>query len=303
MLGLISQLLLSPNEGEWEEFMKSFLGAVLALAAIGAAAQSTNFNQIQHIETALNHLTVIDLAEPIVTVAVADPDSIQIERHDDKVFLKPLKDGVSTNLFIWTASRQIAYEIDPAGDLSKMNVIVRNAPEPVQHKPDHEAEMPEPSDQEIQKIASLVLTQALMGTESIVREKSKIAVSGVNVTLEQVFRSKDTLYIRYTIANQSTVPFRVTTPDISEVKSTKHPISMESLRDHQLSPRTFGKFKTNPGVSIPVVNAESGSTDIAPGSKSTGVVTIRASQGSQPQLYQLHFGNSQSGPIAVEAVL
>jgi hypothetical protein len=184
-----------------------------------------------------------------------------------------------------------------------MNVIVRNAPEPVQHKPDHEAEMPEPSDQEIQKIASLVLTQALMGTESIVREKSKIAVSGVNVTLEQVFRSKDALYIRYTIANQSTVPFRVTTPDISEVKSTKHPISMESLRDHQLSPRTFGKFKADPGVNVPVVNAEFGSTDIAPGSKSTGVVTIRASQGSQPQLYQFHFGNSQSGPIAVEAVL
>jgi hypothetical protein len=283
--------------------MKSFLGAVLALAAIGAAAQSTNFSQIQHIETALNHLTVIDLGEPIITVAVADPDSIQIERHDDKVFIKPLKDGVSTNLFIWTASRQIAYEIDPAGDLSKMNVIVRNAPEPVQHKPDHEAEMPEPSGQQIQKIASLVLTQALMGTESIVREKSRIAVSGVNVTLEQVFRSKDTLYIRYTIANQSTVPFRVTTPDISEVKSTKHPISMDSLRDHQLSPRTFGKFKADPGVNVPVVNAEFGSADIAPGSKSTGVVTIRASQGSQPQLYQLHFGNSQSGPIAVEAVL
>jgi len=283
--------------------MKSFLGAVLALAAINAAAQSTNFNQIQHIETALNHLTVIDLGEPIVTVAVADPDSIQIERHDDKVFLKPLKDGVSTNLFIWTASRQIAYEIDPAGDLAKMNVIVRNVPPPAEHKPDHEAEKSEPSDREIQNIASLVLTQALMGTESIVREKSKDAVSGVNVTLEQVFRSKDALYIRYTIANQSTVPFRVTTPDISEVKSTKHPISMESLRDHQLSPRTFGKFKTNPGVSIPVVNAESGSTDIAPGTKSTGVVTIRASQGSQPQLYQLHFGNSQSGPIAVEAVL
>ena len=283
--------------------MKSFLGAVLALAAVGAAAQSTNFNQIQHIETALNHLTVIDLAEPIVTVAVADPDSIQIERHDDKVFIKPVKEGVSTNLFIWTASRQIAYEIDPAGDLAKMNVIVRNVPPPALHKPDHEAEKSEPSDREIQNIASLVLTQALMGTESIVREKSKIAVSGVNVTLEQVFRSKDALYIRYTIANQSTVPFRVTTPDISEVKSTKHPISMESLRDHQLSPRTFGKFKTNPGVSIPVVNAESGSTDIAPGTKSTGVVTIRASQGSQPQLYQLHFGNSQSGPIAVEAVL
>ena len=284
--------------------MKSFLRAVLALAAINAAAQSTNFNQIQHIETALNHLTVIDLAEPIVTVAVADPDAIQIERHDDKVFLKPLKDGVSTNLFIWTASRQIAYEIDPAGDLAKMNVIVRNAPPPAQHKPDHKAEMSEPSDREIQKIASLVLTQALMGTESIVREKSKDAVSGVNVTLDQVFRSKDALYIRYTIANHSTAPFRTTTPDVYEVKSAKHPISMVSLCDHQLSLRTFGKFKADPGVSIPVVNADPPvAADVAPGGKSTGVIAIHISQGSHPQLYQLHFGNSQSGPIAVEAVL
>jgi hypothetical protein len=247
---------------------------------------------------------VIDLAEPIVTVAVADPDSIQIERHDDKVFLKPLKDGVSTNLFIWTASRQIAYEIDPAGDLAKMNVIVRNVPPPAEHKPDHEAEKSEPSDREIQKIASLVLTQALMGTESIVREKSKDAVCGVNVTLEQVFRSKDALYIRYTIANLSAAPFRITPPDVYEVKSTKHPISMLSLRDHQLSPRTFGKFKATPGASIPVVNADPPITsDVAPGGRSTGVVTIHASQGSQPQLYQLNFGNGQGGPIAVEVVL
>jgi hypothetical protein len=284
--------------------MKSFLGAVLALAAIGAAAQSTNFNQIQHIETALNHLTVIDLAEPIVTVAVADPDSIQIERHDDKVFLKPLKDGVSTNLFIWTASRQIAYEIDPAGDLAKMNVIVRNVPPPAVHKPDHEAEKSEPSDREIQKIASLVLTQALMGTESIVREKSKDAVSGVNVTLEQVFRSKDALYIRYTIANQSMVPFRITSPDVYQPQPTQQPISLVSLRNRQISPQTFAAFKTTLGLSIPVVIADPPvATDVAPGGKSTGVVTIHVSQGSQPQLYQLHFGNSQSGPIAVEAVL
>ena len=284
--------------------MKSFLGAVLALAAVGAAAQSTNFNQIQHIETALNHLTVIDLSEPIVTVAVADPDSIQIERHDDKVFIKPVKEGVSTNLFIWTASRQIAYEIDPAGDLAKMNVIVRNAPPHVQHQPNHEAAISEPSDQEIQKIASLVLTQALMGTESIVREKSKDAVSGVNVTLEQVCRSKDTLYIRYTIANQSTAPFRITSPDVYQPQPTQQPISIVSLRNRQISPHTFAAFKTTLGPSIPVVSADPlVATDVAPGGKSSGVITIRVSPGSQPQLYQLHFGNSRTGPVAAEAVL
>ena len=284
--------------------MKSFLGAVLALAAVSAAAQSTNFNQIQHVETALNHLTVIDLAEPIVTVAVADPDSIQIERHEDKVFLKPLKEGVSTNLFIWTASRQIAYEIDPAGYLAKMNVIIRNAPEPKLHKADQDAATSEPSDQQIQKIASLVLTQALMGTENIVRETGKVSTTGVNVELEQVFHSKNTLYIRYTITNQSTAPFRITTPDVSQPQPTQQPISIVSLRDRQISPQTFAAYKTKLGPSIPVVSADPPeATDVAPGGKSTGVVTIRVSPGSQPQLYQLHFGNSQSGPIAVEAVL
>ena len=283
--------------------MKPFLGVLLALAAIGAAAQTTNFSQIQHIETALNHLTVIDFAEPVVTVAVADPDSIQIERHDDKVFLKPLKDGVATNLFVWTASRQIAYEIDPAGDLAKMNVIVRNAPEPKLHRPDHDAASSEPSDQQIQKIAALVLTQALMGTENVVRESSKVATNGVSVEISQVFRSKDALYIRYTITNQSTAPFRITTPDVYEPQPTQQPISIVSLRDRQLSPQTFAAFKAKQGTSVSVVSAEAAPTDIAPGQKSTGVVTIRGSQGNPPQLYQLHFGNSQGGPVTAEAVL
>ena len=283
--------------------MKLFLGAILALAAVSAAAQTTNFSQIQHIETALNHLTVIDLAEPVVTLAVADPDAFQIERHEDKVFLKPVKDGVSTNLFIWTTSRQIAYEIDPACDLAKMNVIIRNAPPPVLHKPDHVAETSEPSDREIQKIASMVLTQALMGTESIVRDDKKAAITGVSVELEQVFRSKDALYVRYTIANHTDSPFRITTPDIYQAEPTRHSISITSLCNHQLSLRTFAKFKARLGVNVPVVSAESGSTDIASGEKITGVVTIRVSQGTPSQLYELHFGNSQDGPIAVEAVL
>jgi hypothetical protein len=283
--------------------MKPFLGALLALAAIGAAAQTTNFSQIQHIETALNHLTVIDFAEPVVTVAVADPDAIQIERHDDKVFLKPLKEGVSTNLFVWTASRQIAYEIDPAGDLAKMNVIIRDAPEPTLHRPDHDAASSELSDQQIQKIAALVLTQALMGTENVLRESSKVATNGVSVEISQVFRSKDALYIRYTITNQSTAPFRITTPDVYEPQPTQQPISIVSLYDRQLSPQTFAAFKAKQGTSVSVVSAEAAPTDIAPGQKSTGVVTIRGSQGNPPQLYQLHFGNSQGGPVTAEAVL
>jgi type IV secretory pathway VirB9-like protein len=138
--------------------MRSFLLVALAATSLSAFAQTTNFNQVQHIETALDHLTVIELGEPVANLAVALPDAFEIERHDDKVFIRPLRSDVSTNLFIWTSARQLCYEIDPAGDPTKMNVIVRNAPQPVAR-----IATAEEDDRKIQKIASLVLTQALKG--------------------------------------------------------------------------------------------------------------------------------------------
>ena len=108
--------------------MKTLTTICLVLAAAAAGAQTTSQSQIRHIETSLNHLTVLEFGEPVRTLAIADPDSFQVERHDDKVFVKPLREGVSTNLFVWTASRELSYELDPAGQLRAMDVLVRTEP-------------------------------------------------------------------------------------------------------------------------------------------------------------------------------
>jgi Conjugal transfer protein len=278
--------------------MRSFLFVALAATSLSAFAQTTNFNQVQHIETALDHLTVIDLGEPVVNLAIALPDAFEIERHDDKVFIRPLRSDVSTNLFIWTSARQLCYEIDPAGDPAKMNVIVRNAPQPVAR-----VATAEEDDRKIQKIASLVLTQALMGTEDITHEKSKAPASDVLVELNQVLRSKTEIYIRYTVTNQSKAPFRLTTPDVYQPAPTQVPISVVSLRNHQLSSQTFAALKPKQGPSVPVAEAESQVRDLQPGQKATGVISIHGSQTNPPQLYQLRFGSSQTGAITVETVL
>src|SRR5271170_3943847 len=166
--------------------MKYFLFAAIVVSALPAGAQTTNFNQVHHIHTALDHLTVVDLGEPVADLAVADRDAFQIEQHDSKVFIMPLREGIATNLFIWTASRQLDYEIDPAGDLAKMNVLVRNLPQPAAHLPEVA-----PSDEEIQKVASLVLSQALIGTEEINHDEKLSPDNQVHVELNQVFRSKN----------------------------------------------------------------------------------------------------------------
>jgi hypothetical protein len=51
------------------------------------------------------------------------------------------------------------------------------------------------------------------------------------------------------------------------------------------------------------MQAESGTRDLAPGEKTTGVISIESSAGNPPQIYQLNFGSDQSGALKVEAVL
>jgi hypothetical protein len=76
-----------------------------------------------------------------------------------------------------------------------------------------------------------------------------------------------------------------------------------SLRDHQLTAQTFSSFKAKPGSAIPVATSDSQDSDLAPGRKTIGVISIRGPQGNLPQIYQLHFGNDQNRPVTAEAVL
>jgi hypothetical protein len=281
--------------------MKMFMTIFLMFPVAVAGAQTTSQSQIRHIETSLNHLTVLEFGESVTTLAIADPDSFQVERHDDKVFVKPVREGVSTNLFVWTASRELSYELDPAGQLSAMDVLVRTVPPPNPHTSAQAAA--EPSDAEIRKIASLVLTQAMMGVEDIAHDADKHPADRVEVTLDQVFRAKDRIYIRYSVANQTKAPFRVTTPDVSAPLPTEQPVSLVSLRDHQITSRTFAAFKVKQGSNLPVMQAESVTRDLAPGEKTTGVISIGSSPATEPQIYQLSFGADQNGSLQVEAVL
>ena len=90
--------------------MKRFLSFIL----IYCACTGTAFPQqadppapsVIHVATALNHLTVLEFHEP-VTMAAAGSSDFQIERQENKVFIKPVKSGVSTDLFVWTASNDL----------------------------------------------------------------------------------------------------------------------------------------------------------------------------------------------------
>ena len=281
--------------------MKIIPAIALMFSLAAAGAQTTNPTQVRHVETSLNHLTVLEFGEPVTTLAIGDQDSFQIERNGDKVFIKPLQDGVSTNLFVWTATRELSYELDPAGQVAQMDVLVRAEPNPASQAA--KLTSAGPSDADIQKIASLVLTQTLSGVEDISHDVGKQPADRINVDLEQVFRAKDRIYVRYSITNLTKASFRVLPPDVFVSKPTQQPISLVSLKNHQLTSRTFSAFKARRISPVGAAQSGSGARDLAPGEKTTGVVSVGVSTTDRPQLYQFDFGANQNGPVRVEAVL
>lgn len=269
----------------------------IALFAISAKAQNINFPDIPHIHTALNHLTVIDVGEPIQWIAAADPDSFQIERENDKVLIQPLKEGASTNLILWTASRQISYELDAPGDLAKMNVLVRNLP-PAPH-----VAADAPTSNERQEIATAATTAAILGAKEILPEQpAKAPAATVSASVVRVLHTSAGTYLQYVIVNHSSSPFRVTTPSVTHLQPTQTQVSLLALRDRQLSTQTLSTFKAKPDGMTSAVSGESQQTDVAPGASTTGYVLVHTLAGSAPEIYQLSFGSTPQGSL-VEAVV
>ena len=276
--------------------MKRALIFLLAIYAVVTSADELKVNQpapgeVIHVATALDHLTVLEFGEP-VTMAAAGSPAFQIERHEDKVFIKPLKAGVSTDLFVWTASRRFAYELEPPGEVKNMNFAVDSRIPTPKPAPDSSAHLEE--------IADMMFTRAFLGAERVDSTSIRDAKDRITVRIEHVFQSRNTLYIHYSIRNQSARPYRVTTPAVAEALAPQATISIMSFHHVQLDDqmlRRLGELRERP---LSPARAEVDKQDLQPGEETPGVVAIRE-QVVAPAIFQLTFGSL--GPRRVQATM
>src|SRR5271170_8319823 len=161
--------------------------SIFAVAALCQQSGAPNPNAVVHVATALNHLTVLEFHEP-VTMAAAGSSDFQIEREANKVFVKPIKSGAATDLFVWTASRRFAYELEITQEVKNMNFAIDNAP-PAPAPPPKPAVEPETN-----QSADVVLTRALLGAEEIKHTRVRAAKNQVSVRVQQVFRTPSAVY-------------------------------------------------------------------------------------------------------------
>jgi hypothetical protein len=257
--------------------------AVSGLCAVAALCQQTatpSPNSVVHVATALNHLTVLEFHEP-VTMAAAGSSDFQIERESNKVFVKPIKSGAATDLFVWTASRRFAYELEITQEVKDMNFAIDSA---------QPAPPPKPAlDTDADQFADVVLTRALLGAEEI-KQRSTRKVKGriIMVRVEQVFRTRSTVYIHYTIENHSGLFYRANAPEAYQLQTDDSSVSLASLAHTQLDRATLEELGDTHEFPLPVARAEAEAEDLRPGETTQGVIPIRLDLKS-PAVVQLVF--------------
>jgi hypothetical protein len=271
--------------------MTKFWSLILIYAlAVSSPAQQTSapVQNITRVATAVNHMTVIEFHEPVTMVAAGSSD-FQIERQENKVFVKPLKSGAASDLFVWTASRRFAYELETTEEVKNMNFAIDSlAP----------AAPPQPlASTATDELADMMLTRVFLDSEEIAganrAEKNK-----VNVRIEQVFRTKSSVYVRYVIENKTKRPYHVPSPLAMALEPAEVAPAVPTLMRRQLDQRAVNELGTTRQSWLPVAHAESEAQDVVPGGSAKGVIVIREALAS-PVVVQIFFDNQVRATVVL----
>lgn len=244
--------------------------------------QTSDRTRIIHLKTALNHLTVIEVGEPVMEVAAGSP-AFKVEWRDNKVFVQPTEADASTNLFIWTATQRLNYELEPAGAVSSMDFAVDQQPvrNPESVKPTATNSQPASSP----SIADLLLDS----TPVRMLPSRQHPAKPVEVSIRDLYEKNGHLLIRYAVRNQTAQTYTLDTPQVFELDGVQSYQSLYGFINSQLGDEQIDKLKIKEETPLKVLNGQPQSEQIAPGEEAVGVVALQMASGSSPEVLRLDF--------------
>ena len=283
-------------------------GLIVLILAVPLWAQKIDTatpsrDRVVPIHTALDHLTVIEVGEPVVTVA-AGSAAFKVEWRDNKVFIEPTEPGVSTNLFIWTASSRLNYELESAGEVGKMDFAI-DYPRPTPAPP--AAKVANPSVSHVgggDPLAKSYEIGPMLGGRPVHSESVKASGHGVDVFLKDLFEQNGTLFIRYEIRNNSNGVYVPGIPRVFALSGVHSPQSLVGRENSQLSEAEAQRLKADGQAPLPVIDGKLRSTQLAPGEETVGVVEIKLPPFVQKaSALRIDFSQDGRGPVAATLVL
>ena len=241
---------------------------IATLAAFGQKieTQKPDRNKITRLGTTPNHLSVIELGEPVTQVA-AGSSSFKIEWRENTVFIQPLEPDATTNLFIWTASGRLSYELVPAGSVEQMHFAIDQDPATVQARKAEPVEQAPVVHQRPKVPAAMLMESTPVKLVGASRNHQK-----VEIVLQDVYQKDGRVYVRYAIVNGGRTVYLPAAPEVFTLKSPRAPQSLIPLANSQLAGGY--QLKWNGEARVPVVHTEFQVPVVRPGQTALGVIAF-----------------------------
>jgi hypothetical protein len=278
--------------------------ALAPLAAQKIETETASRERVVRVQTALKHLTVIEVAEPVTTVAVGSPEAFKIERRENKVFIEPLEENVATNLFIWTASTRLNYELVPAiSDAGQMDFAIDYRP------PQPQAKIAPPKSSDPQPTASEppIPSEMLLNGIPVRLAGASTMRTGFGLVLRDVYRKQDEVFVRYSIENHSGKTLRTGPPTVVSLSNPKLNQSLWALQNAQLGTEYVSRLKTSGSPEpIQIRCGQPDFTEIAPGAARVGVLALHLPErgsAALPAVLQFQFPLDRGGKLTATLVL
>jgi hypothetical protein len=278
-----------------------FLVSCIAVAAVGwpvwgqkVETEKADKAKIVHLQTALDHLTVLEMGEPVSAVAVGS-SSFRVEWRGNKVFIEPMQPGAATNLFVWTQSGRFNYELDPAGAVPEMIFAIdQAAPNPPRIRIARK-EIDGPADPSPDELLMDMIPVRLIGRDS--------QENGIAVSVTDILARDGQILIGYSIRNGTSRVYMPGRPQVVVLRAPRYRQSLYALRDCQLSLGESARLKSDGASLIEVTKAET-QLEIKPGERASGILAIKPpSVDSEPAVLQLNFLAGPGGPVRATLVL
>ena len=281
--------------------MRRILAALATLATIVGSAraqkietQKPDQDRIVHVQTSLNHLTVIEVGGPVTMVA-AGSEAFKVEWRENKVFVQPTEPNAATNLFIWTASGRFNYELEPAGPVTAMDFAIdQPAPRPPTSKPATAtpARVQEPA------------ADPVLGGQPVRMDRFKEPKNRVTVLLKDTFRQENELLVRYAVVNNSKETYDAGRPQVFTLVAQDYR-RLDGRANSQLTDGEAEGLESAEEKPVEVLDTRLRSARVEPGQETVGVVGVKlpAAKAGSPTVLRLTFPDDGKGSISATLVL
>ena len=281
------------------KIMALAIAATTTVYAQKIETEKSDRHKVIRVETAPNHLSIIELADPVTEVA-AGSSSFKIEWRGNKVFVQPLDPEATTNLFIWTASERLSYELVPAHSVAEMDFAIDQEPSP---KPVKTALSQKP-------VVNPRAAQDAKLANAMLFASTPVRLAGhpknldrVQIILNDVYREKDCVYVRYEIQNKGKTTYIPAAPGVFSLRSPHPSSSLYPLSKTQLVGNTI-RVKSQGLSPVTVVSAQTRDKAIAPGSTAWGLVAFELPpRTDRPTVVKFAFPSDGAGEVSALLVL